>query len=134
MIFLQEFFYNPAECCYFLFLLFVCFIISDFLLYNCTFNLWMDATLVLMTVMTIELMTNVKLFFKIAENLLIWMTYRFGFGFFCSVLTPELVYHRLDLLPTDNMCVHLKQLSTLGKLHLLLWFSFILWCYTCSLY
>ncbi|GAB1599475.1 VWFA and cache domain-containing protein 1-like isoform X3 [Argonauta hians] len=29
------------------------------------------------------------------------------------VLTPELVYHRLDLLPTDNMCVHLKQLSTL---------------------
>lgn len=29
------------------------------------------------------------------------------------VLTPDLVYHRLDLLPTNNMCVHLKQLSTL---------------------
>ena len=26
----------------------------------------------------------------------------------------ELVYHRLDLLPTDNTCMHLKQLATLG--------------------
>jgi len=28
---------------------------------------------------------------------------------------PELVYHRIDLLPHDKMCLHLKQLSTLGK-------------------
>ena len=28
---------------------------------------------------------------------------------------PENVYHRLDLLPTDHTCVHLKQLATLGK-------------------
>ncbi|XP_076463028.1 VWFA and cache domain-containing protein 1-like [Babylonia areolata] len=26
---------------------------------------------------------------------------------------PELVYHRIDLLPQDKMCMHLKQLSTL---------------------
>ncbi|KAL8604767.1 hypothetical protein ACOMHN_017726 [Nucella lapillus] len=26
---------------------------------------------------------------------------------------PELVYHRIDLLPQDNMCLHLKQLATL---------------------
>lgn len=28
----------------------------------------------------------------------------------------QLVYHRLDVLPTDNTCMHLKQLATLGQL------------------
>ena len=28
----------------------------------------------------------------------------------------SLVYHRLDLLPTDNTCMHLKQLATMGTL------------------
>ena len=27
----------------------------------------------------------------------------------------NLVYHRLDLLPTDQTCMHLKQLATMGK-------------------
>ena len=29
--------------------------------------------------------------------------------------TGNLVYHRLDLLPTDQTCMHLKQLATMGK-------------------
>jgi len=35
----------------------------------------------------------------------------------CTVVTkePELVYHRLDLVPHSKMCIHLKQLSTPGK-------------------
>lgn len=28
----------------------------------------------------------------------------------------NLVYHRLDLLPTEKTCMHLKQLATVGKL------------------
>ena len=29
---------------------------------------------------------------------------------------PNLLYHRLDLLPANNMCLHLKQLATEGKI------------------
>ncbi|ELT96782.1 hypothetical protein CAPTEDRAFT_225126 [Capitella teleta] len=33
---------------------------------------------------------------------------------------PQLVYHRLDLLPTDNTCMHLKQLATMDASSLFL--------------
>jgi len=31
-----------------------------------------------------------------------------------SASLPDLVYHRIDILPTNNMCLHLKQLATTG--------------------
>lgn len=38
---------------------------------------------------------------------------------FCCLVhsQPDLVYHRIDLLPTENMCLHLKQLATVGQYH-----------------
>ena len=43
--------------------------------------------------------------------------YKEAFYFLSNVASKarELVYHRLDLLPTDNTCMHLKQLSTMEQ-------------------
>ena len=44
---------------------------------------------------------------------------------FFSVSLPELVYHRIDVLPTNKMCLHLKQLATTGKFNLILPYKLI---------
>ena len=44
---------------------------------------------------------------------------------FFSVSLPELVYHRIDVLPTNKMCLHLKQLATTGKFNLTLPYKLI---------
>jgi len=32
-----------------------------------------------------------------------------------TVVSSQLVYHRLDLLPTDSNCMHFRQLATLSE-------------------
>ncbi len=43
------------------------------------------------------------------------ISFYFFICFIVAITMPKLVYHRLDLLPTDNACMHLKEYATLGK-------------------
>lgn len=51
--------------------------------------------------------SNVKFMFPVLNRMTFYLT---------GSRDPNLLYHRLDLLPANNMCLHLKQLATEGKI------------------